>query len=298
MNESVQEIVEGYTHAPLSRVKVFLIFNISTVFLLFWLLMNALGYGDFWLVDTMRIFHAVLNFSIIFKYKIWNFKTHKEDLKSIDKILVYLQENGASGYLDRIFQEIEDIIEDKAHMEIKEFIRAHTLYLLRTRYVIDHLPIENFDKYYRLIGKSLNKVDKSVYKAYVYSYYRTQSRFDPQYAIDMTDFDLMDNSSFGLDMLTLYFIEKIHTLSDEKKRLFKENEAMLKDLDDPNYSKNLIHDCYEKHAKDGTVATLAAIMEANKERTEKLRSNLDRIEEIQYMLCSDIMYPVYEEEES
>ena len=298
MSESIQEIVEGYTHAPLSRVKVFTIFNISTAFLLFWLLVSALGYGDFWLVDTMRIFHAVLNFGIIFKYKIWNFKTHKEDLKSIDKILVYLQENGASGYLDRIFQEIEDIIEDKAHMEIKEFIRAHTLYLLRTRYVIDHLPIENFDKYYRLIGKSLNKVDKSVYKAYVYSYYRTQSRFDPQYAIDMTDFDLMDNSSFGLDMLTLYFIEKIHTLSDEKKRLFKENEAMLKDLDDPNYSKNLIHDCYEKHAKDGTVATLAAIMEANKERTEKLRSNLDRIEEIQYMLCSDIMYPVYEEEES
>lgn len=298
MSEPIQEIVESYTHAPLSRVKVLLIFNINTVFLLFWLLMNALGYGDFWLVDTMRIFHAVLNFGIIFKYKIWNFKPHKEDLKSIDKILVYLQENGASGYLDRIFQEIEDIIEDKAHMEIKEFIRAHTLYLLRTRYVIDHLPIENFDKYYRLIGKSLNKVDKSVYKAYVYSYYRTQSRFDPQYAIDMTDFDLMDNSSFGLDMLTLYFIEKIHILSDEKKRLFRENEAMIKDLDDPNYTKNLIHDCYEKHAKDGTVATLAAIMEANKERTEKLRSNLDRIEEIQYMLCSDIMYPVYEEEES
>lgn len=298
MSESIQEIVEGYTHAPLSRVKVFLIFNISTVFLFFWLMLTVFGYGDFWLVDTMRIFHAVLNFSIIFKYKIWNFKTHKEDLKSIDKILVYLQENGASGYLDRIFQEIEDIIEDKAHMEIKEFIRAHTLYLLRTRYVIDHLPIENFDKYYRLIGKSLNKVDKSVYKAYVYSYYRTQSRFDPQYAIDMTDFDLMDNSSFGLDMLTLYFIEKIHTLSDEKKRLFRENEAMIKDLDDPNYTKNLIHDCYEKHAKDGTVATLAAIMKANKERTEKLRSNLDRIEEIQYMLCSDIMYPVYEEEES
>lgn len=298
MSESIQEIVEGYTHAPLSRVKVLLIFNISTMFLCFWLMLTVFGYGDFWLVDTMRIFHAVLNFSIIFKYKIWNFKTHKEDLKSIDKILVYLQENGASGYLDRIFQEIEDIIEDKAHMEIKEFIRAHTLYLLRTRYVIDHLPIENFDKYYRLIGKSLNKVDKSVYKAYVYSYYRTQSRFDPQYAIDMTDFDLMDNSSFGLDMLTLYFIEKIHILSDEKKRLFRENEAMIKDLDDPNYTKNLIHDCYEKHAKDGTVATLAAIMKANKERTEKLRSNLDRIEEIQYMLCSDIMYPVYKEEES
>lgn len=298
MSESIQEIVEGYTHAPLSRVKVLLIFNINTVFLLFWLMLTVFGYGDFWLVDTMRIFHAVLNYSIIFKYKIWNFKTHKEDLKSIDKILVYLQENGASGYLDRIFQEIEDIIEDKAHMEIKEFIRAHTLYLLRTRYVIDHLPIENFDKYYRLIGKSLNKVDKSVYKAYVYSYYRTQSRFDPQYAIDMTDFDLMDNSSFSFDMLTLYFIEKIHILSDEKKRLFRENEAMIKDLDDPNYAKNLIHDCYEKHAKDGTVATLAAIMEANKERTEKLRSNLDRIEEIQYMLCSDIMYPVYEEEES
>lgn len=298
MSKSIQEIIEGYTHAPLSRVKVRLIFNISTAFLLFWLLMSALGYGDFWLVDTMQIFHTVLNLIIIFKYKIVKFKTHKEDLKNIDEILAYLQENGASGYLDRIFQEIEDIIEDKAHMEIKEFIRAHTLYLLRTRYVIDHLPIENFDKYYRLIGKSLDKVDKSVYKAYVYSYYRTQSRFDPQYAIDMTDFDLMDNSSFGLDMLTLYFIEKIHILSDEKKRLFRENEAMIKDLDDPNYAKNLIHDCYEKHAKDGTVATLAAIMEANKERTEKLRSNLDRIEEIQYMLCSDIMYPVYEEEES
>lgn len=298
MSESIQEIVEGYTHAPLSRVKVLLIFNINTAFLLFWLLMNALGYGDFWLVDTMRIFHAVLNFGIIFKYKIWNFKTHKEDLKNIDEILVYLQENGANTYLERVFQEIEDIIEDKAHIEIKEFIRAHTLYLLRARYVVDHLPIKNFDKYYRLIGKSLDKVDKSVYKAYVYSYYRTQSRFDPQYAIDMTDFDLMDNSSFGLDMLTLYFIEKIHILSDEKKRLFRENEAMIKDLDDPNYTKNLIHDCYEKHAKDGTVATLAAIMKANKERTEKLRSNLDRIEEIQYMLCSDIMYPVYEEEES
>ena len=298
MNESIQEIVEGYTHAPLSRVKVFAIFNINTMFLLFWLLISALGCGDFWLVDTMRIFHVVLNFSIIFKYKIWNFKPHKEDLKNIDEILVYLQENGANAYLERVFQEIEDIIEDKAHMEIKEFIRAHTLYLLRARYVVDHLPIANFDKYYRLIGKSLDKVDKSVYKAYVYSYYRTQSRFDPQYAIDMTDFDIMDNSSFGLDMLTLYFIEKIHILSDEKKRLFRENEAMIKDLDDPNYSKNLIHDCYEKHAKDGTVATLAAIMEANKERTEKLRSNLDRIEEIQYMLCSDIMYPVYKEEES
>lgn len=298
MSESIQEIVESYTHAPLSRVKVLLIFNINTVFLLFWLLMTVLGYGDFWLVDTMRIFHAVLNYGIIFKYKIWNFKTHKEDLKNIDEILIYLQENGANTYLERVFQEIEDIIEDKAHMEIKEFIRAHTLYLLRARYVVDHLPINNFDKYYRLIGKSLDKADKSVYKAYVYSYYRTQSRFDPQYAIDMTDFDLMDNSSFGLDMLTLYFIEKIHILSDEKKRLFRENEAMIKDLDDPNYTKNLIHDCYEKHAKDGTVATLAAIMKANKERTEKLRSNLDRIEEIQYMLCSDIMYPVYEEEES
>ena len=298
MSESIQEIVKGYTHAPLSRVKVLLIFNISTAFLLFWLLMSILGCGDFWLVDTMQIFHTVLNLIIIFKYKILKFKTHKEDLKNIDEILVYLQENGANAYLERVFQEIEDIIEDKAHMEVKEFIRAHTLYLLRTRYIIDHLPIKNFDKYYRLIGKSLDKVDKSVYKAYVYSYYRTQSRFDPQYAIDMTDFDLMDNSSFGLDMLTLYFIEKIHTLSDEKKRLFKENEAMLKDLDDPNYAKNLIHDCYEKHAKDGTVATLAAIMEANKERTEKLRSNLDRIEEIQYMLCSDITYPVYKEEES
>ena len=298
MNESIQEIVEGYTHAPLSRVKVFAIFNINTMFLLFWLLISALGCGDFWLVDTMRIFHTVLNFGIIFKYKIWNFKTHKEDLKNIDEILAYLQENGANTYLERVFQEIEDIIEDKAHMEIKEFIRAHTLYLLRARYVIDHLPIENFDKYYRLIGKSLDKVDKSVYKAYVYSYYRTQSRFDPQYAIDMTDFDLMDNSSFGLDILTLYFIEKIHTLSDEKKRLFRENEAMIKDLDDPNYTKNLIHDCYEKHAKDGSVATLAAIMEANKKRTEKLRSNLNRIEEIQYMLCSDIMHPVYKEEES
>lgn len=296
MSESIQEIVENYTHAPLSRVKVLIIFNISTVFLFFWLLITALGYGDFWLVDTMRIFHTVLNFAIIFKYKIWNFKTHKEDLKDIDKILVYLQENGANDYLERIFQEIEDIIEDKAHMEIKEFIRAHTLYLLRARYVIDRLPIENFDKYYRLIGKSLDKVDKSVYKAYIYSYYRTQNGFDPQYAIDMTDFDLMDNSSFGLDMLTLYFIEKIHILSDEKKRLFRENEAMIKDLDDPNYTKNLIHDCYEKHAKDGTVATLAAIMEANKERTEKLRNNLDRIEEIQYMLCSDITYPEMKEE--
>lgn len=298
MSESIQEIVESYTHAPLSRVKVLIIFNISTIFLFFWLLITAFGYGDFWLVDTMRIFHTVLNFSIIFKYKIWNFKMHKEDLKDIDKILVYLQENGAGGYLDRVFQEIEDIIEDKAHMEIKEFIRAHTLYLLRTRYVVDHLPIENFDKYYRLIGKSLDKADKSVYKAYVYSYYRTQSGFDPQYSIDMTDSNIMGSYSFGLDIVTLYFIEKVHRLSKEEKQLFDENTVLFEEMDDPNYTKNLIHRCHEKHKNDGSIFILDSIMKENRNRTEKLRANLDRIEEIQYMLCDDVFAQPYKEGES
>ena len=88
--------------------------------------------------------------------------------------------------------------------------------------------------------------------------------------------------SIGIDFVTYYILNVIRKLHDEEDRLFAENDKLIEENNDPEFTKKVIEAC--KKNSDTSLSVLVKLHGELETRNKKIQSNLDRIHEIHYIL--------------
>lgn len=267
------ELVYDYKHdAPLSVYSSLIMCAVIGLIVLISFIGSTIIDNE--IVDFINLFLTILYILILIKFRPITTTINIEGgrhLRDPDRIVSYiLSKQSGDKWLYSIFMNIEQAFSKEFGKPIIECQRE---------YLISDQKLKS--KYYKVAGKTIDKIDRDVYGALLYHYYLENGRTEQQ-AADIAFIDSTGSLSIGIDFVTYYILNVIRKLSDEEDRLFAENDKLIEENNDPEFTKKVVEACKEN--SDTSLSTLVKLHGELETRNKKIQSNFDRIHEIHYIL--------------
>ena len=267
------DLVYDYKHnAPLSVYSSLIMCAVIGLIVLISFIGSTIIDSD--TVNFITLFLTILYILILIKFRPFTAKINIDEgrhLRDPDRIVSYiLSKQSGDKWLYSIFMNIEKAFSKEFGKPIIECQRE---------YITSDPKLRS--RYCRVAGKTLDKIDRKVYGALVYHYY-LENGISKQQAADIAFIDSTGAMSIGVDFVTYYILNVIRKLHDEEDRLFAENDKLIEENNDPEFTKKVIEAC--KKNSDTSLSILVKLHGELETRHKKIQSNLDRIHEIHYIL--------------